>query len=286
MAKIIDGKAIAQKIFKSSQRRILKMKTKPKLAVVFVGNNQASKRYVKHKEIAAKEIGMECTIFSFKSSLSYTELQTEMKKIEKKYKPSGIIVQLPLPQKLRPKTQTILNTVPPNLDVDCLTQTNMGKLVTGNSPFIPPTVAAIMHILQKEERVDLKEKYVVIVGAGVLVGKPLTLLMLQNEATVTICNKYTKNLKKLTKHADILVTAVGQKHLIRANMIKKGAIVIDVGVSIEGKKMYGDAKFEDVKKRAKSITPTPGGIGPITISYLLSNTIDAHQHTFLGKKSQ
>ncbi|PIR04227.1 MAG: bifunctional 5,10-methylene-tetrahydrofolate dehydrogenase/5,10-methylene-tetrahydrofolate cyclohydrolase [Candidatus Magasanikbacteria bacterium CG11_big_fil_rev_8_21_14_0_20_39_34] len=286
MAKIIDGKAIAAQIHSQSQKRIAKMKSSPKLAVVLVGNNKASERYVKHKEIAAKEIGMESTVFPFKSTITAKELRVEIEKIQKKYKPSGIIVQLPLPQKLRSKTQEILNAVNPVSDVDCLTQNNIGRLVTNDSPFVPPTVAAIMHILEKEEKVDLKEKYVVIVGAGILVGKPLTMLMLHHEATVTVCNKYTKNLKKLTKHADILITAVGQKHIIRANMIKKGAIVIDVGVSIEGTKIYGDAKFEDVKKRAKSITPTPGGIGPITVAYLLSNTIDAQENRLSQKRKK
>lgn len=273
MANIIDGKAIAEAIHQQSSKTIQSLDNTPHLAVFLVGDNQASAKYVAKKQNAAKKIGMNCHVHTFDENITQEELISRIQSIQTNDHPDGCIVQLPLPAHL--DTQTVLNAIDPDKDVDCLTQTNMGQLVTGNSPYIPPTVAAILHILEKEEKIDLKEKHVVIVGAGILVGKPLTMLMLQKEATVTVCNKYTQNLGNQTRDADILVTAVGQKDLIKENMIKPGAIVIDVGVSFKDSKIYGDAEFEKVKEKAASITPTPGGVGPITVAKLLANTVKA-----------
>lgn len=273
MAKIINGQQIAESIHKSSADQIQKLKKKPQLAVFLVGHNVASARYVAKKQEAANKIGMQCKIHHFDMQISENDLISQIQEIQTAQNPNGCIVQLPLPAHLN--TQNVLNAISPDKDVDCLTQTNMGKLVSGVSPFVPPTVAAILYILENEEKLDLREKHVVIVGAGILVGKPLTMLMLQREATVTVCNKYTQNLGNQTRDADVLVTAVGQKDLIKADMIKDGAVVIDVGVSFEGAKIYGDAEFEKVKEKAQSITPTPGGVGPITVAMLLANTVKA-----------
>ncbi|MFH0857324.1 MAG: bifunctional 5,10-methylenetetrahydrofolate dehydrogenase/5,10-methenyltetrahydrofolate cyclohydrolase [Candidatus Magasanikbacteria bacterium] len=275
MSKIIDGNALANTIHAETAElvKILKMqKTIPKLVVFLVGNNPASASYVEKKKKWAEYIGIQCEIQKFEETITTKKLIDTIKKVQQTKRPHGCIVQLPLPHHI--DQQEVLNAIQPKRDVDCLTETNLGKLATNTTIFYPPTVSAILYILE-QENVNLKEKHVVIVGAGILVGKPLTSILLHKEATVTICNKYTKNLKKQTKYADILVTAVGQKDLIRKDMIKRNAIVIDVGVSFKGKKMYGDAEFAKVMKKAKSITPTPGGVGPLTVAFLLRNTVIA-----------
>jgi methylenetetrahydrofolate dehydrogenase (NADP+) / methenyltetrahydrofolate cyclohydrolase len=276
MANIIQGNILAKDISKKTKKLIdilALQKITPKLIVFLVGNNKASLSYVQKKQKAAKKLGMKCEIIHYDKKITTEELIKNIKQAQSRKRPHGCIVQLPLPRHI--ETQKILNTIKPEKDIDCLNELNLGRLVTKALPYFPPTIGAIMHIIEEVEHIDLKEKHVVIVGAGILVGKPLTHVMLNKEATVTVCNKYTQNLKKLTKHADILVTAVGQKDLIKKDMIKKGAIIIDVGVSFEGKKMYGDAQFEKILKKVKSITPTPGGVGPLTVAFLLHNCVIA-----------
>jgi len=276
MGKIIDGKKLADKIHAETKDfvSILKrQKITPKLLVFLVGDNKASKKYVEKKKKAAEEVGIDCQILHFEEKISQKKLVEEVKKAQRTRRPHACIVQLPLPKHI--DQHEVLNAVAPHRDIDCLNEVNMGKLAINRACFYPPTIAAILHILEEEQKLDLKEKHVVVVGAGILVGKPLTHVLLHKEATVTVCNKYTKNLKALTKNADILVTAVGQKDLIKKDMIKWRAVVIDVGVSFQGKKIYGDAQFEKVLRKAKSVTPTPGGVGPLTVAFLLKNVVIA-----------
>lgn len=273
MAKIIDGKKLSEQILntlKSEVTILRKQKITPKLAIIFVGDHQPSKTYIKRKKEAADLIGIECELHTYPATTSKEKIISEIKKIQQDKKLSGLIVQLPLPEPLF--TTEVLNTINPDFDVDCLTDTQLGKLVMKTNTAVPPTPGAVCDILESI-KVDVKGKNVVIVGAGSLVGKPLSIILSNNEATVTLCNKFTKNLKSITKKADIVVSAVGKKGLITKSHIKKGCIVIDTGICFVDKKMYGDVDFARVAKKASFITPVPGGVGPVTVALLLKNTV-------------
>lgn len=267
---IIDGKQLAQDILDHVKSDVADSKTKPKLAIVYVGDDKPSKTYIKRKREAAEYAGIDFELHEYANDVTEKKLIAEIKKIQKSDDVTGIIVQLPLPAHLN--SATIINTIDPDKDVDCMTDINIGKLVMETNHLTPPTPQAVLAILESIDT-DVRGKNITIVGAGPLVGKPLTIMLLNKQATVTVCNIYTKNLKKKCKRADILITAVGKKDLIRGTMVKRGAIVIDTGIAFENKKMYGDANFKEVSKRAAYITPTPGGVGPITVSLLLKNTL-------------
>lgn len=269
---LIDGKKIAKNILSKTKREVKLLKEKnihPMLGVILVGDHEPSKVYVAKKQEAAENIGIGFKLFSFEKTISEQKLISEIQKIQKKYPLSGLIVQLPLPEHLY--TPTILNSVDASKDVDSLTSFNIGKLMMKWGNILPPTPAAALEIL-RSLKVSLPGKDIVIVGAGALVGKPLSIILANERATVTLCNSATKNLQSLCKKADIIVSGVGKKDLIRGNMVKSGAIVIDAGVSFENKKMYGDANVSEISKKA-FVTPTPGGVGPITVAKLLANTV-------------
>jgi methylenetetrahydrofolate dehydrogenase (NADP+)/methenyltetrahydrofolate cyclohydrolase len=270
MSQIVDGRAIAQKILSRAHAKIQKENLRPVLAVVLVGNDKASATYVKRKQEAAESIGVKFELHQYPASVSESELIGEIKRIQKQ-NISGVIVQMPLPKNLDKKV--ILNQLDPELDVDNLSWVSLGKLMIGDNFLIPPAPGAVLEIL-KSYKVNLSGKHVVIVGQGDLIGKPLTNILLRMPVTLTTCNKFTKNLSAMTKQADILVTGVGQYNLIRGNMVKKGAVVIDAGVTFRNKKMFGDINFEEVSKVASIVTPTPGGVGPITVAKLLENTVE------------
>lgn len=267
----INGRKIAKEIHKKTAAKVTELKEQgitPKLAVILVGDDAASKLYVKKKGQAAEKVGMDFELHEFPSDISQSDLEDEIQNIQSHASLSGLIIQLPVPPNFYP---TILNAVDPRVDVDCLTHDNLGKLVMKTNDIIPPTPGAVMSILENLE-VDLKGKHVAIVGAGVLVGKPLSIIMMNKEATVVTCNEFTENLKEETKKADIIVSGVGKKHIITEDMVKYGAIVIDAGVDFENNQMFGDVDFENVGKIASHITPTPGGVGPLTVANLLWNT--------------
>lgn len=268
---IIDGKAIAKDIHQKTATTVAALKERgitPKLAVILVGDDKASKLYVKKKGEAAKKVGMDFELHEYPSTIEYEALQTEIGTIQKDTTLSGLIIQLPIPENFYP---TILNAVDPRVDVDCLTHDNLGKLVMKTNDIVPPTPGAVMSILESIGT-DLKGKKVVIVGAGVLVGKPLSIILMNKEATVITCNEHTEDLKKYTLEADIIVSGVGKKHIITADMVSAGAIVIDSGVDFENNQMFGDVDFENIKEKVAHITPTPGGVGPLTVANLLHNT--------------
>ncbi len=272
-ATLIDGKQLSEKILSSLRIEITKLKTHgiiPKLAIVHVGDHQPSKTYIRRKEEAARSIGIDFELHSYPADISKEAIIGYIKKIQKDTKLSGLIVQLPLPEPL--DTADVLNAIDPELDVDCLTDTQMGKLVMNTHTIAPPTPGAVCEILDMLN-IDVQGKHIVIVGAGALVGKPLSIMLLNKLATVTICNSHTKNIKSITKKADILVSAAGKKDLITKSHIKKGCVVIDTGIVFENKKMYGDVDFKKVSKKASYITPVPGGVGPITVALLLKNTV-------------
>lgn len=268
-AQIVDGKQVAEAILAKAKLRIEQERLTPCLAVVLVGQNKPSKTYVRKKQEAAESIGVKFQLFHFPESITNRQLVLEIKNIQKQNL-SGIIVQLPLPKTLDKKL--ILNQLDPEIDVDFLSWVSLGKLVVAENNLIPPAPGAILEIL-KYYKIPVKGKHVVVVGQGELIGKPLTNLLIQMPVTLTVCNKETKDLVSYTRTADILITGVGKHNLIRGNMVKPGVVVIDAGVSFFNQKMFGDVNFGEVVKKAKIITPTPGGVGPITVAKLLENTV-------------
>lgn len=268
---LIDGYKIADSILQKTKRKVTLLKKKgitPHLGVVFVGDDNRSAMYIRKKGEAAKEIGMNFSLFSFDKNIKEEKLIAEMKHIQKKNKLTGLIVQLPLPEHLY--TPHILNAIDPKIDIDCLTHENLGKLMMKWAEFVPPTPGACLECIYSVEK-ELPGKNIVLLGAGSLVGKPLSILLMNERASVQVCNSATKNLKKICREADIIVTGVGKKDLIRGNMVKKNAIVVDAGVCFEQGKIYGDVNVAEVAKKA-FVTPTPGGVGPITVANLLWNT--------------
>lgn len=269
----IDGKAIAQNINRETAKRVAtlsKHKKTPKLAVLLVGHHKPSETYVRKKGEAAAEVGMAFALHRLPARSSTATVIAALQRIQRDPALSGLIVQLPLPRGI--DTSRILETIRPEIDVDCLTMTNLGKLMTGAAEILPPTPGAVMSILE-HLRVSPAGKRVTIVGTGMLVGKPLAIMMMNADATVTTCNSKTPNLKEACRAADILVTGVGKKHLITGNMVKRGAIVIDAGVSFEDARMFGDVDVRAALTRARYVTPTPGGVGPLTVARLLQNTV-------------
>ena len=266
---IVDGKIIADKILARLKRTVSKMPAKPYLAVVLVGQDAASMTYVRKKQAAARGIGVRFALYEYPQSISTFSLVRNLKQIQSRPL-SGIIVQLPLPPGI--DKQAVLNALKPSLDVDYLSWESLGKLVIGENRLVPPTPGAILEIL-KQYKISLQGQHVVLVGAGNLIGKPLANILIQLPLTLTVCSKESKNLTQLTRQADILITGAGQAQLIRGSMVKKGAVVIDAGVSFKGKKIFGDVHFQEVSKVARLITPTPGGVGPITVAKLLENTV-------------
>jgi methylenetetrahydrofolate dehydrogenase (NADP+)/methenyltetrahydrofolate cyclohydrolase len=273
MGILINGKQIAKDINQQTADAVKALKRRgfiPKLAVIFVGNHKPSATYIRKKQEMAEYVGMEFIIHNFPASVAKTELIKKIKELQKNKKISGVIVQLPLPERLY--TPDVLNAINPELDVDCLTDTNSGKLVMGTSWLTPPTPTAVMEVL-KNIKIDLKGKNVTIVGTGALVGRPLAIMMMNAGASVITCNSRTNNTKEKCLEADIVVTAVGKKDLLRGDMIQPDTVVIDTGIAFANRKMYGDANRSEILEKCSYLTPTPGGIGPITVALLLRNTL-------------
>lgn len=270
---LIDGKQLAKKIRKKTKQRVQELAqsgSNPKLAVLIVGEDKPSHTYVRTKGRAAEKAGIDFVLTELPGSATKADIITTIHDIQSDPSVTGLICQLPLPN--REWENDVVNAILPEIDVDCLTDTNLGKLVAETNTIVPPTPGAVMDILDSLD-VDLKGKHVVIVGTGTLVGKPLAIMMMNAEATVVTCNEHTANLKKLCQKADILVSAVGKKHLITKTMVKKGAIVIDAGVDFDQDEMFGDVDVANVSKRAAYVTPTPGGVGPLTVARLLKNSV-------------
>ncbi len=272
MGQLIQGKKIAEKIHQTTAQKVALLKDQgitPKLVVILVGENPASVTYVRKKGEAAQKLGMDFELITLPADISQDEIIQKITKIQSQPNISGIIVQLPLPEHLY--VPEVLNTILPDLDVDCLTDTNLGKLVMKTGFLMPPTPGAVIAILEELE-VDVKGKNITIVGTGALVGKPLAIILMNQGATVTTCNSKTINLKEKCLNADIIVSAVGKKDLIRADMVSAGALVIDAGVDYVNQVMFGDVAVAEIIEQASFVTPTPGGVGPITVAKLLYNT--------------
>ncbi len=272
---ILDGKKLAQKIRLSIKEEVNQLKQRgiiPGLAFILVGDNPASQVYVNMKTKACEEVGIYSINHRMPREVSEKELIDVIKMLNDNPMVHGILVQLPLPKHIN--EEKIIEAIDYRKDVDGFHPYNMGRLARGNPLFSSCTPLGIMRLME-EYSIDVKGKDVVMVGAGNITGKPMALMLTNAGATVQICHIYTQNLKEKTKRADILISAVGKPGLITEDMVKEGAVVIDVGISrVEGK-VVGDVDFENVSKKASYITPVPGGVGPMTIAMLLYNTLQS-----------
>ena len=276
---IIDGKKFAQKLKKKIKKEIQSIKKKTRLApgltVILLGHHAPSEIYVRNKQISAKEVGINSKVLRFKSSISESKLISVIRKLNKDKKVHGILVQLPLPNHIN--GHKIIEEIDPRKDVDGFHPMNVGNLSSGKDSLIPCTPLGC-YLMIKSVRKNLAGLDALIIGRSNLNGKPMAQLLLKEDCTVTIGHSKTKNLKELCKKADIVVAAVGKANLVKGDWVKKGAIVIDVGINrIKNKKGYkivGDVEFKDLVKKAKAITPVPGGVGPVTIACLLRNTLN------------
>lgn len=273
-AKIIDGKRIALKKREEIAVEVNKLKEVgiiPGLAVILVGNNPASKTYVASKQKACQDIGIHSLLIEFPETLTEQELLTKINELNHDPSIHGILVQLPLPKQI--DETHIIEAITPEKDVDGFHPINVGRMMTGQDTFLPCTPFGVM-IMLKESGIKVAGKHVVIVGRSNIVGKPSGQLFLNEDATVTYCHSKTVNIASYTKDADILVSAVGKPKFITADFVKEGAVVIDVGINRNSEgKLCGDVDFELVKEKASFITPVPGGVGPMTITMLMYNTL-------------
>lgn len=276
MAKLIDGKAISQQIKSEVALEVRELKEKgivPGLAVVLVGNDHASQTYVNLKEKACAAAGIYSEKYTLPENTRQDELFELVNRLNHKKEIHGILVQMPLPDGLDEKS--VIETIDPWKDVDAFHPSNVGRIMIGDYRFLPCTPAGIIELLRREH-VSISGKNCVVVGRSNIVGKPMAMLLLHENGTVTICHSKTKDLEETCRRADILVAAVGKPKFITADMVKPGACVIDVGMDRdENGKLCGDVDFEPVSKLASYITPVPGGVGPMTIAMLLKNTLTA-----------
>mgnify|MGYP004465382175 FL=1 len=273
-ARIIDGKKIAAGIREKLKQKIAALPSAPQLAIVLVGNDEPSLIYVRNKQKAAAQIGLLSQLHHLDENISEEELLKIIAQLNADSEINGIIVQLPLPKHLN--TNRIINAISPLKDVDGFQPYNTGMLQNNEKPyFIAATPLGVMQLI-KSVSPNLSGKNVVLIGASLIVGRPLATLLLNQECTVSITHAQTRKIKELTSKADILVAACGVAKLVKADWIKENAILIDVGINRKNGKLCGDIDFEDVKEKALAITPVPGGVGPMTIAMLLSNTVDAY----------
>lgn len=273
---LLNGKELAQKLQQEMTQEVTELKKKglqPGLAVILVGEDPASQVYVRNKERAANNIGMYSVVYRLPETTSEADLIAKIEELNHDDKVHGILVQLPLPKHIN--EDLVLDTIDPAKDVDGFHPMNLGNLFAGKPTMIPCTPAGIMELI-KLSGMDLAGKNAVIIGRSNIVGKPMAHLLLQANATVTICHSKTKDLPKVAKQADILVVAIGRANFVTADFVKEGAVVIDVGINRdENNKLTGDVKFDEVAPLTSYITPVPGGVGPMTITMLMRQTIDA-----------
>lgn len=276
MAKIIDGKAVSQFVKDEVKKEVSALGEKGVsvgLAVIIVGNDPASRTYVNNKKKACETTGIISEEYALPEDTTMDELLALIKELNAKKSINGILCQLPLPKHLDEKA--VIENIDPIKDVDAFHAVNTGHIMIGDYSFLPCTPAGIMEML-KYYNIEIEGKECVVIGRSNIVGKPMAMLLLQKNGTVTVCHSRTKNLKEVTSRADILVAAVGIPYFVTADMVKDGAVVIDVGMdrNKEGK-LCGDVDFAEVEKKASYITPVPGGVGPMTIATLMKNTVTA-----------
>ncbi|MGN1087023.1 MAG: bifunctional methylenetetrahydrofolate dehydrogenase/methenyltetrahydrofolate cyclohydrolase FolD [Porcipelethomonas sp.] len=276
MAKLISGKEVSSKVkaeVREETAELVKKGIKPGLAVVIVGNDPASRVYVNSKKKACEEVGFRSFEYALPEETTQEELLELVSKLNNDDSVDGILCQLPLPEQI--DENAVINAIKPDKDVDAFHPFNVGKIMIGDFAFLPCTPAGVMELIDSTG-VDISGKSCVVIGRSNIVGKPMSMLLLHRNGTVTICHSRTKNLAEICRNADILVAAVGKANFVTADMVKDGAIVIDVGMNrLENGKLCGDVDFENVEKKAGYITPVPGGVGPMTIAMLMKNTLTA-----------
>lgn len=279
MYKLIDGKEVAAAVRENIKAEVEKLSQEGKstgLAVIIVGNNPASRVYVNNKKKGCEQVGIRSFEYALGEDTSTEELLSLIEKLNRDSEVDGILCQLPLPGQI--DEQKVLNAISPDKDVDAFHPVNTGHIMIGDHSFLPCTPAGIIEML-KYYAIAVEGKECVVIGRSNIVGKPMMMLLLEQNGTVTICHSRTADLKSVTKRADILVSAVGKAGFVTADMVKEGAVVIDVGMNrnAEGK-LCGDVDFENVKEKCSYITPVPGGVGPMTITMLLNNTLTASKN--------
>lgn len=272
MAVILDGKKLRDKIFENLKAKTDSMPVKPTLAVILAGDNPSSIIYVNNKKKCAEKLGINSTVITYSSDVKESELLNKVNELNNNKNVTAILVQLPLPEHIN--QFNIIDAIAPEKDVDGLTTYNSGKLFSGEKPFVYPCTPKGIMLLLDEYGIEIEGKHAVVIGRSNLVGKPVAQMLLNRNATVTMCHSKTKNLSDITKTADILISAVGKK-IIGENMLKNNCVVIDVGIFRDDRgKISGDVDFEAASKIASYITPVPGGVGPMTIASLMLNTVE------------
>ncbi|WP_445684023.1 bifunctional methylenetetrahydrofolate dehydrogenase/methenyltetrahydrofolate cyclohydrolase FolD [Ureibacillus sp. FSL W8-0352] len=284
VAQIIDGKAIGQQIRESIAERVKELKEKgvtPGLAVILVGEDPASQTYVRNKHRSCEAIGIYSEVIKLPENTNEEELLEQIHTLNERKEIHGILVQLPLPKHIN--EDKVIAAISPDKDVDGFSPVSVGKMMLGQDTFLPCTPFGVMKLLEYSG-IEIAGKHAVVVGRSHIVGKPMGQLLLQNDATVTYTHSKTKDLPSITKQADILIAAVGRPNFITREHVKEGAIVIDVGINrVENNKLVGDVNYEEVEPISSYITPVPGGVGPMTITMLLYNTVKSAEKT-LGDK--
>ncbi len=270
---LIDGKAVSASLRAEIKKEAASLSEKPGLAVILVGDDPASQTYVKNKKKACDEVGFYSEEYRLPAETTQEELLKLIDKLNNDDKINGILVQLPVPKHI--DDVAVIQAISPEKDVDAFGYENVGRIMIGNFDFVPCTPAGVMQLL-KAYNIDVCGKTAVVVGRSNIVGKPQAMLLLHENATVTVAHSRTKNLAEVTRSADILVCAVGKAKFITADMVKEGAVVIDVGMNRdENGRLCGDVDFENVKDKTSYITPVPGGVGPMTITMLMKNTLES-----------
>ena len=277
MAQIIDGKAISRQVREEIAAEVVSFKEKyncaPGLAVVIVGNDPASQVYVRNKKRGCEEVGFYSESYELDESTTQEELNALVEKLNNDEKIHGILVQLPLPKHLN-ETEVLLR-IKPEKDVDAFHPYNVGKIMIGNHDLLPCTPAGVMVLLEKSG-IDVTGKKCVVIGRSNIVGKPMAMLLLHANGTVTVCHSKTQKLADICREADILVASIGKPEFVKGDMVKEGAVVVDVGINrLDSGKLVGDVAFSEVEPKVSYITPVPGGVGPMTITMLLKNTLTA-----------
>jgi len=272
MAIILDGKKLREKLLAKLKEKVDKFPVKPTLVVILAGDNPASKIYVNNKKKTAEKLGINSTVINYPQNVSETELLGKIKELNEDSTVTAILVQLPLPKHI--SKENIINAISPEKDVDGFTPYNFGRLFSGETPIVYPCTPKGILLLLEEYNIEIEGRHAVVIGRSNIVGHPLAQMLLNKNATVTVCHSHTKNLADITKTADILISAVG-KNIINGEMLKENCVVVDVGIfKDENGKTRGDVDFESASKFASYISPVPGGVGPMTITSLMLNTVE------------
>ena len=272
MTTILDGKKLRDKILENLKQKVEKFQIKPSLVVILVGENPASQIYVNNKKKIAQQIGINSQVISYPENVSEEIVLNKIKELNEDKNVTAILVQLPLPNHI--SKDKVINTISPQKDVDGFTPYNFGRLFSGEKPIVYPCTPKGILLLLDEYEIELEGKHAVVVGRSNIVGRPVAQMLLDRNATVTMCHSHTKNLAQIIKTADVVVSAVG-KNIIKGEMLKSNCVVIDVGIFKDSSgKTRGDADFESSSKIASYISPVPGGIGPMTIASLMLNTVE------------